>query len=94
VLRFITFFVALAAIGYVGYVRVTHRNSTFGASVYKIVFDRDALRPHPEFTCRPEKNSCFKMTSCAEAFFYLEKCGAPNMDGDRDGIPCEQQWCN
>ena len=61
---------------------------------YKIVFERDALRFHPEFECRPEKNSCSKMTSCAEAFYHLEKCSVPNMDGDRDGIPCERQWCN
>jgi len=29
--------------------------------------------------------------SCAEARFQLAKCGNPNIDGDRDGIPCERQ---
>jgi cold shock CspA family protein len=86
--------IVLLVIGYVGYVRVSNPNSTVSASFYKIVFARDALRPHPEFQCRPEKNSCSKMTSCAEALFHQERCGVTNMDGDHDGIPCEQQWCN
>jgi hypothetical protein len=92
--RALTILVVLVAVCYVGFVRLTHRNSTVSASAYKILFERDALRSHPEFQCRPEKNSCSKMTSCAEAFYHLEKCSVPNMDGDRDGIPCEQQWCN
>jgi cold shock CspA family protein len=86
--------VFLLAVGYVGYVRISNPNSTVSASVYKIVSARDALRSHLEFQCRPEKNSCSKMTSCAEALFHQERCRVPDMDGDRDGIPCEQQWCN
>jgi hypothetical protein len=92
--RALSILVVLTAMVYVGYVRITHRNSTVAASAYKIVFARDALRPHPEFQCEPKKSSCSKMTSCAEAFFHQEKCAVDNMDGDRDGIPCEQQWCN
>jgi cold shock CspA family protein len=79
---------------YVGYVRFSNPGSTISASAYKIVSARDALRPHPEFQCNPEKNSCSKMASCAEALFHQERCYVPDMDGDRDGIPCEQQWCN
>ncbi|WP_416192130.1 cold shock domain-containing protein [Neisseria sp. CCUG12390] len=39
---------------------------------------------------------CSQMTSCEEAEFFLENCGGAvqmEMDGDRDGIPCERQWC-
>jgi hypothetical protein len=36
---------------------------------------------------------CSQMTSCAEAKFFLANCPGVQMDGDRDGIPCEQQWC-
>jgi cold shock CspA family protein len=79
---------------YVGYLRVTNPNSTVSASAYKAVFARDALRPHPEFSCDPGKNSCSKMTSCAEALYHRERCGVPDMDSDNDGIPCEHQWCN
>jgi hypothetical protein len=33
------------------------------------------------------------MTSCAEAKFFLNNCPGTKMDGNNDGIPCEQQWC-
>ncbi len=36
---------------------------------------------------------CSQMTSCAEAKFFLANCPGVKMDGDRDGIPCEEQWC-
>jgi hypothetical protein len=78
----------------VAYVRISHPGSTVSASIYKIVFARDALRENAEFSCEPSKSSCARMSSCAEAFFHQERCGVGGMDGDRDGIPCEQQWCN
>jgi hypothetical protein len=37
---------------------------------------------------------CSQMTSCAEATYFLRNCPGTKMDGDNDGIPCEQQWCN
>ena len=36
---------------------------------------------------------CSQMRSCAEAKYFLANCPGAKMDGDRDGIPCEQQWC-
>lgn len=36
---------------------------------------------------------CSQMTSCEEAHFFLAHCPDTKMDGDGDGIPCEQQWC-
>jgi cold shock CspA family protein len=39
------------------------------------------------------RTHCSQMTSCAEAKFFLENCPGTQMDGDRDGIPCESQWC-
>jgi cold shock CspA family protein len=36
---------------------------------------------------------CSQMTSCDEAKFFLKNCPNVKMDGDNDGIPCEQQWC-
>lgn len=40
------------------------------------------------------RTRCSQMTSCEEATFFLRHCPNTTMDGDRDGIPCEQQWCN
>lgn len=37
---------------------------------------------------------CSQMTSCAEARYFLKHCPGVQMDGDGDGEPCEQQWCN
>lgn len=36
---------------------------------------------------------CSQMTSCEEAKFYLRNCPGTKLDGDRDGKPCEEQWC-
>jgi len=84
---------AIAAIAAVAYVRFMHPNSTIDASVHKLVSARDALSNHPEFRCEPKKTYCSEMSSCAEAYFHQERCGETKMDGDDDGIPCEQQWC-
>lgn len=52
--------------------------------------------PEPEesnFSCSG-KTHCSQMTSCQEATFYLKNCPGTEIDGDRDGVPCESQWCN
>jgi hypothetical protein len=36
---------------------------------------------------------CSQMASCEEAKYFLANCTGVKMDGDRDGIPCEEQWC-
>ena len=44
------------------------------------------------FKCDGRKY-CSQMTSCAEATFFLKNCPGTKMDGNNDGVPCEQQWC-
>jgi cold shock CspA family protein len=39
------------------------------------------------------RTHCSQMTSCAEATFFLKNCPGAQMDGNHDGVPCEQQWC-
>lgn len=46
----------------------------------------------PAFSCDGRKY-CSQMRSCAEARFFLANCPGVKMDGNRDGTPCEQQWC-
>lgn len=46
----------------------------------------------PAFHC-DGRTRCGQMTSCAEARFFLANCPGAKMDGDLDGIPCEQKWC-
>ncbi len=40
------------------------------------------------------RQHCSQMTSCTEAKLFLKNCPGMKMDGDRDGIPCEDQLCN
>ncbi|GAA4412527.1 hypothetical protein GCM10023089_29360 [Quisquiliibacterium transsilvanicum] len=44
------------------------------------------------FSC-DGRTYCSQMTSCAEATYFLKNCPGTKMDGNRDGVPCEQQWC-
>jgi cold shock CspA family protein len=39
------------------------------------------------------RTHCSQMTSCTEAKFFLRNCPGVRMDGNHDGVPCEQQWC-
>jgi hypothetical protein len=40
------------------------------------------------FKC-DDRQYCSQMTSRAEAEFFIKNCPNTKMDGDRDGIPCE-----
>ncbi|EEG07938.1 excalibur calcium-binding domain-containing protein [Pseudogulbenkiania ferrooxidans] len=47
----------------------------------------------PTFTC-DGRIYCSQMTSCEEATYFLKNCPGVKMDGNHDGVPCEQQWCH
>lgn len=56
-----------------------------------------AVAPSPaavssSFRCDGRKY-CSQMSSCAEAKYFLSNCPGVKMDGDNDGMPCEEQWC-
>ncbi|MFC7555740.1 excalibur calcium-binding domain-containing protein [Pseudoroseomonas wenyumeiae] len=36
------------------------------------------------------KRYCTQISSCAEAEFYFRQCGLSRLDGDQNGVPCEQ----
>ncbi len=36
------------------------------------------------------KHLCSQMRSCDEAFFYLQQCGVKSLDGNGDGVPCDE----
>jgi len=44
------------------------------------------------YTCDGRKR-CPQMGSCEEATWFLQHCPGMEMDGDHDGVPCEDQWC-
>ena len=45
-----------------------------------------------DFKC-DGRSYCSQMTSCREATLFLQNCPGMALDGDGDGVPCEQQWC-
>ena len=62
----------------------------------------DSRPPDAPQSSTPPRNSalrcdgrthCSQMRSCSEAKFFLANCPGVKMDGNRDGTPCEQQWC-
>jgi endonuclease YncB( thermonuclease family) len=53
---------------------------------------RVAAPATPAFRC-DGRTRCSQMRSCAEAHYFLAHCPGVRMDGDRNGIPCEDQWC-
>lgn len=46
----------------------------------------------PRFHCDGRQH-CSQMSSCAEATYFIQHCPNTKMDGNNDGVPCEQQWC-
>lgn len=77
--------VALGAYGYGQYSRRVNPRTTAVAQPT----DRESST---DFRC-DGRTHCSQMTSCAEATFFLRNCPGVRMDGNRDGVPCEQQWC-
>lgn len=49
--------------------------------------------PEAAFQCDGRLH-CSQMTSCQEAKLFLKNCPGTLMDGDGDGVPCEDQWCS
>lgn len=44
------------------------------------------------FSC-DRRQHCSQMSSCEEAKYFLANCPGVKMDGDGDGIPCEEHLC-
>ncbi|MEQ7757485.1 cold shock domain-containing protein [Xanthomonas sp. WHRI 8391] len=51
-----------------------------------------ASAPTAHYSCGG-RTHCSQMTSCDDATYVLQHCPNTEMDGDHDGVPCEQQWC-
>lgn len=80
--------VLLAALAWYGYSRYVNRVVQIEATAQPA-----AQSPEPSsFNCDGRKR-CSQMTSCKEATLFLQNCPGMEMDGNHDGVPCEQQWC-
>lgn len=89
--------VVVAVLAWAGYSHYTQRTPaarpvTAPAAVQRAYAEPARTVEPPAFTC-DGRTRCQQMSSCAEATFFLQNCPNTEMDGDRDGVPCEQQWC-
>ncbi|MEV3831249.1 excalibur calcium-binding domain-containing protein [Aeromonas allosaccharophila] len=55
-------------------------------------FSEVSSQPAQRYQC-DGRQYCSQMTSCEEATWFLQNCPNTKMDGEGDGIPCENQWC-
>ncbi|MEI8572883.1 calcium-binding protein [Methylomonas sp. LW13] len=84
--RFITVLLVVAGVSILS--KFGNQNVTTGQPVLPIA---EPPKPTQNFQCLG-KVHCSEMTSYEEAEFYLQNCPGTKMDGDNDGIPCEQQF--
>ena len=68
-------------------------DTMYGRNAETTVVPTPAPADAPAYRC-DGRTHCSQMRSCADATAVLRNCPGTQMDGDSDGIPCEQQWCN
>lgn len=91
-------FIALLVVGvlgWFGYTQYAQRSLATRVAPQSVMSPQQTAVPQvtpPAFRCDGRKH-CSQMTSCSEAKLFLKNCPGMEMDGDGDGIPCEQQWC-
>jgi len=80
---------SVLVLGFVGYNSYVSRQGTNAAAPLSTADEASSQ----SFRC-DGRTHCSQMTSCAEARYFLKRCPGTQMDGNGDGEPCEQQWCN
>ena len=86
----------VAGLGWYGYTRYTERANASKVAPQSVMSPAQTAAPdirQPAFQCDGRKH-CSQMGSCSEAKLFLQNCPGMEMDGDSDGIPCEQQLCS
>ena len=66
----------------------THNSVSASAAVAEQRNDTLFQKSKPNFTC-DGREYCSQMISRAEAVFFINNCPNTKMDGDHDGVPCE-----
>jgi hypothetical protein len=102
------FFGALAIVGYEKYKSHQAESAQLEAVPVKrpvvlapTIEDRSWIKPRDNSATASSGSSsqcdgrtrCPQMRSCAEATYFIQHCPNTQMDGDHDGVPCEEQWC-
>lgn len=96
-MRNIIVLVVIGFLGWQGYQHFRSRSAPSAASLEQSTSAPRGVVAAPPvqaatFKC-DGRTHCSQMTSCEEATFFLRNCPGAKMDGNNDGVPCEQQWC-
>lgn len=93
--RLIALFLVVG-VGWYAYGRYSERVGAMPLGVPQSVMNPEPwTKPRvvqPSYQCDGRQH-CSQMTSCEEAKFFVRSCPDTKMDGDGDGVPCEQQLC-
>lgn len=95
---------ALLCLAFYGYQRFQVKNAADNVDSFKdipLTYNDAVSEPETiatvanaqSFSCDGREH-CSQMSSCAEATYFVQHCPNTKMDGNNDGVPCEQQWCN
>ena len=82
----------VAALGWFGYAHYAARSMPEPVTDMSQAPAPAAMIEATAYRC-DGRRYCSQMSSCKEAQFFLKNCPATKMDGDHDGVPCEEQWC-
>jgi cold shock CspA family protein len=88
-------FLLVASLGWYAYDHYAERAVALRAPPQSVMAPGPTAAPQirpPAFQCDGRKH-CSQMSSCSEAKLFLKNCPGMEMDGDGDGVPCEQQLC-
>jgi cold shock CspA family protein len=79
--------------GIAGYGYTRFRQSDVADTPTQASLETTRSQNDSRFSC-DGRTMCSQMTSCEEARYFVQHCPNTKMDGNGDGEPCEQQWCN
>jgi hypothetical protein len=79
---------ALVMVGWRSY----HRYTATALAEMEGLPAEPVVEPDSRYRCDGRVH-CSQMTSCEEATWFLQHCSGTKMDGEGDGVPCENQWC-
>ncbi|MCZ2496128.1 hypothetical protein GN316_05105 [Xylophilus sp. Kf1] len=86
--------VLLGIVGWKAYESWRIRQTVSGVSAVPAAVSTSNIVKTPVLTFKCDgRTYCSQMTSCQEATYFLKNCPTAKMDGDNDGVPCEQQLC-
>jgi len=86
--------VLICAVAFFGYSQYSRRAAKYDSILPAppTIISPAKLAVPADFKC-DGRNMCSQMHSCQEATLFLQNCPGMKLDGNGDGVPCEQQWC-